>query len=183
MVDFRAAFQLAPVGLAAARNRTIEACNEAFAAMFRGEVGRLVGRTFACLYPDEQHYAETGERAARVLEKEGAFANDRVMRRLDGELFWVHVRGRAFSRVDPHHHTIWVFNELAGGTAARNAPSSALTPREREISALFVQGRTAKEAALALGISHRTVDIYRSRLLRKFGVSSTPDLVKRLLTG
>ncbi|UKI08323.1 LuxR C-terminal-related transcriptional regulator [Variovorax paradoxus] len=37
--------------------------------------------------------------------------------------------------------------------------------------------------ARALNISPRTVDIYKTRLLRKYSVSSTPDLVKRLLAG
>jgi DNA-binding CsgD family transcriptional regulator len=58
-----------------------------------------------------------------------------------------------------------------------------LTGRERDIAALFVEGKTAKEAALLLRISPRTVDIYRSRLLRKYSVSSTYDLVRRLTTG
>ena len=57
-----------------------------------------------------------------------------------------------------------------------------MTPRERDVAALFTQGRTAKEIGKELEISHRTVDIYRTRLLRKYGVSTTPDLVKKLLS-
>lgn len=182
-INYRDAFHLAPVGLVVARARTIHDCNLAFAEMFRGAREVLVGRSFASLYPDEQHYLETGERVGRALEAQGTFANDRVMRRLDGELFWVHVRGRAVNPAAPHQDTLWVFTELSGAMAARNAPKAALTDRERDVAALFVDGRTAKEAALQLGISPRTVDIYRSRLLRKFGVSSTADLVRRLLTG
>jgi PAS domain S-box-containing protein len=182
-IDYGDVFQLAPVGLAVARARTIQDCNLAFAEMFRGARHAMIGRTFASLYPDEQHYLSTGERVGRVLERQGTFANDRVMRRMDGELFWVQVRGRALSPTDPHQDTLWVFTELLGAIAARNAPRAALTDRERDVAALFVDGKTAKEAALQLGISPRTVDIYRSRLLRKFGVSSTQDLVRRLLTG
>jgi DNA-binding CsgD family transcriptional regulator len=58
-----------------------------------------------------------------------------------------------------------------------------LTPRERDIAALLIEGKTGKEVALALGISPRTVDIYKTRLLRKYSVTNTPDLVQRLLTG
>jgi len=182
-VDYAQVFELAPVGLAVGRIRTIVDCNPAFADMFRGTREALVGAAFAVLYPDERHYLGAGERAARALRGQETFANDRVMRRLDGELFWVHVRGRAMGPGAPHDHTLWVFTELSGALAARNTPSAALTSRERDVAALFVDGKTAKEAALSLGISPRTVDIYRSRLLRKFGVSSTPDLVRRLLAG
>jgi DNA-binding CsgD family transcriptional regulator len=170
-------------------------CNLAFADMFRAAREAVIGRSFAALYPDEQHSVSTGERVGRLLETQETFANDRVMRRLDGELFWVHVRGRALTPADPHRDTLWVFTELSGGLQARNTPQNgpqngpqsaqqtALTPRERDIAALFVAGKTAKEAAAALGISLRTVDIYRSRLLRKYRVATTPDLVRRLLTG
>ncbi len=182
-VDYFRAFLLAPVGLALARDRTIIDCNLALADMFRGDRGAMVGTTFAALYPDEHHFVETGRRVARLLQTQETFANDRVMRRLDGELFWVHVRGRALQLDDPHQETLWVFTELAGCFATRNAPRMALTVRERDVAAQFMEGRTAKEAALALGISPRTVDIYRSRLLRKYAVSSTADLVRRLTNG
>ena len=58
-----------------------------------------------------------------------------------------------------------------------------MTARERDIAALLIEGRTGKEVAKALGISHRTVDIYKTRLLRKYGVHSTPELVQCLLAG
>ncbi|WP_337187831.1 PAS and helix-turn-helix domain-containing protein [Phenylobacterium sp.] len=182
-IDYGRAFRLAPVGLAVGRDRTIVDCNLAFADLFRGERRTLVGQSFAALYPDERHYLSTGARAERALRARETFANDRVMRRLDGELFWVHVRGRALRPDAPHRDTLWVFTEMSGAHAARNAPSAALTARERDVATMFVDGRTAKEAALALGISPRTVDIYRSRLLRKFGVASTRELVTRLLSG
>lgn len=182
-VDHTQVFQLAPVGLAVGRARRIVDCNVAFCEMFRGPREALVGEGFAGLYPDERHYHGAGQHAERSLLAGKVFASDRVMRRLDGELFWVHVRGRALRPGAAHDDTLWVFTEPSGVLAARNAPATALTARERDVAALFVDGRTSKEAALALGISPRTVDIYRSRLLRKFGVSNTGDLVRRLLLG
>ena len=55
------------------------------------------------------------------------------------------------------------------------------TPRERDVAALLIDGLTGKEVARALDISPRTVDIYKTRLLRKYDVASTPELVQRLL--
>jgi PAS domain S-box-containing protein len=121
-LDYSRAFLLAPVGLAIARERTIVDCNLALADMFRRDRDALIGKTFAALYPDEQHFVDTGERVGRVLQTQETFANDRVMRRLDGELFWVHVRGRTLRREYPHQGTLWVLTEVAGAFAARNAP-------------------------------------------------------------
>ena len=58
-----------------------------------------------------------------------------------------------------------------------------LTPREREVAALVMNGMTAKAMGKVLGISPRTVEIYRARLMRKYQASSTADLVHRLMGG
>jgi PAS domain S-box-containing protein len=182
-VDFRRVFEDVPVGLAIARNRTIVACNREFAGLFHGQEGMLRGRTFEDLYPSRVHFESTGERVGRLLAREGSYADDRVMRRLDGELFWVHVRGFTYSPADPHKNTLWVFTELSTRQPAARSVRSSLTPRERDIATLLIEGKTGKEVARDLQISPRTVDIYKTRLLRKFSVTNTPDLVKRLLTG
>lgn len=56
------------------------------------------------------------------------------------------------------------------------AKLASLTPREREILPLVAAGRTNKAIARALGISHRTVEVHRSRLMHKLGVGSVVDL-------
>jgi DNA-binding CsgD family transcriptional regulator len=57
-----------------------------------------------------------------------------------------------------------------------------LTPREREIAALLIDGLTSKLIGRRLGISPRTVDVYRARLMRKYGAATSAELVKRLLS-
>jgi DNA-binding CsgD family transcriptional regulator len=56
-----------------------------------------------------------------------------------------------------------------------------LTAREREIAALLIDGLTSKRIGQKLAISPRTVDVYRARLMRKYGARTTPDLVHKLL--
>ena len=58
-----------------------------------------------------------------------------------------------------------------------------LTAREREVAARLLDGMTSKEIGRALDISHRTVEIYRARLMRKYGASTAADLVQKLLAG
>jgi PAS domain S-box-containing protein len=182
-IDYRRAFQDAPVGQAIAGNRVITACNKAFAEIFGGKPNDFTGTTFERLYPSQTHFESAGVRVGPLLAKENVFSDDRVMRRLDGELFWVHVRGFTYTPKDPHRNTLWVFTELSSRQPKNLTIRGSLTPRERDIAALLIEGKTGKEAAIALGISPRTVDIYKTRLLRKYSVTSTPDLVQRLLTG
>jgi PAS domain S-box-containing protein len=182
-IDYRRAFQDAPVGQAIASNRVITACNKAFGELFGGKPSEFAGTTFQRLYPTQTHFESAGQRVGPLLAKDRVFLDDRVMRRLDGELFWVHVRGFTYTPKDPHRNTLWVFTELSSRQAKSDTIRGSLTPRERDIAALMIEGKTGKEAALSLGISPRTVDIYKTRLLRKYSVTNTPDLVQRLLTG
>lgn len=181
-IDYRAAFDLAPLGLALSRARIMVDCNQQLCEMFGASRSALVGQSFRILYPSADEYERAGERIAPVMNAEGRYADDRVMRRVDGrfrgETFWCHVTGRALDRADAHAAGIWSFEDLSEQRPVR----VALTPREREVAAhLTAGGRTSKEIGKALGISHRTVEFHRARLMRKYGAASLSDLVRRLM--
>jgi len=53
-----------------------------------------------------------------------------------------------------------------------------LTPREREVMALVVQGLLNKQVAFALGASEKTIKIHRRRVMEKMKVPSVADLVR-----
>jgi len=53
-----------------------------------------------------------------------------------------------------------------------------LTRTEREIVRLVADGKTNVEVAAGLGLSPRTVETYRLRLMRKLGIEGLPALVK-----
>ena len=57
---------------------------------------------------------------------------------------------------------------------------SSLSPRERQVAALVIDGMTAKEIAAQLGIETKTVEVHRSRLVRKAGFESTLEFVRDL---
>ena len=57
-----------------------------------------------------------------------------------------------------------------------------LTPREREVMALIVAGRHNREVAELLGISARTVEVHKARIMQKLGVDGVPDLVRLSLS-
>jgi FixJ family two-component response regulator len=53
-----------------------------------------------------------------------------------------------------------------------------LTPREREVMELVVQGLLNKQIAAALGVSEKTIKIHRSRVMEKMKVLSVAELVR-----
>ena len=54
----------------------------------------------------------------------------------------------------------------------------SLAPRERQVMHLVTSGRLNKQIAHELGISERTVKLYRGQVMRKMGVDSLADLVQ-----
>jgi len=58
---------------------------------------------------------------------------------------------------------------------------AALSPRERDVLAGLVEGRANKQIAFDLGISPRTVEIYRANLMNKMQADSLSDLVRMAL--
>ena len=53
-----------------------------------------------------------------------------------------------------------------------------MSPREKEVLQLVVEGKSSAEVAEILSLSVKTVDTYRSRLMRKLGISDLPSLVR-----
>lgn len=56
-----------------------------------------------------------------------------------------------------------------------------LTPRERDVMALLVEGKANKVMGLELGVSQRTVEIHRARVMEKMEANSLADLFRMSL--
>lgn len=69
---------------------------------------------------------------------------------------------------------------VAGGA---ERPRPALTAREREVMLLLAQGQHNRGIAQALGISARTVEVHKARVMEKLGVSTLVELVRRVDRG
>lgn len=185
-IDYRLAFEHAPVGMVLSRNRTMVDCNQRLCEMFGAARETLVGQSFQVLYPSVVEFERIGKRMVPILNHVGRYADNRMMRRLGdlhgafaGETFWCHVTGHALNRAAPHEAGIWTFEDLG----SRRSAKAELTPREREVAAQVMQGLTSKEIGRVLGISHRTVELHRARLMRKYAAATTAELVQKLMAG
>jgi len=136
-----------------------------------------VGESFQVLYPTADEFERTGARIVPVMNTKGLYSDERIMKRASGELFWCHVTGRSLDRKDPLGAGIWTFEDLS----QKRPVTAELTARERDIAAQLVEGKTSKQIGKLLSISPRTVDIYRARLMKKYGAHTAVDLVQRLV--
>ena len=75
------------------------------------------------------------------------------------------------SSIDPE-----VVDAMVGRKAS--SPVAGLTDRERDVMALAATGQHNKEIARELGISYRTVEIHRGRLMHKMGAASLVELAE-----
>jgi PAS domain S-box-containing protein len=175
-IDYESIFLHTPVGMCVSQNRRIIACNEVFAKMFRNDRRVLTGQSLLVLYPTHDEFERTGERVTLIMSTKGNYSDERIMKRSDEELFWCRVNGYALVQNDPHASCIWTFEDLS----SKRLVTAELTPREREIAALLVEGKTSKLIARQIGLSPRTVEMHRAKLMRKLGAATSTDLVHRL---
>lgn len=178
-LDYAHVFEYAPVGLVISKKRMIVDCNRQLCEMFLTSRELLIGQSFQILYPSTHEFERMGERLVTALAAQGWYADERIMRRANGENFWCHVSGRTLERDDPHAFAIWSFDDVS----AKRPVSISLTPREREVSAYLMEGKTSKVIGKHLGISPRTVDIYRAKLMKKYQARTTGDLVHKMVKG
>lgn len=62
--------------------------------------------------------------------------------------------------------------------AKSHASADPLTPREREVLRLIADGNTTKQVAQKLGVSAKTADAHRTRLMAKLDIHETASLVR-----
>lgn len=73
--------------------------------------------------------------------------------------------------------------DRADGSIGEVFPGSdLLTPREREVLHQIAAGASNKEAGRSLGISPRTIEVHRARIMEKLGAKNAADLVRIVLT-
>jgi FixJ family two-component response regulator len=79
----------------------------------------------------------------------------------------------------------WERRREGGGSDVLSMPfpgRDSLTPREREVLAQIAAGASNKEAGRHLGISPRTIEVHRARIMEKLGAKNAADLVRIVMS-
>lgn len=169
------AFEGAPIGIVLTENRIIRACNKTFAEIFGYERDELLGQSFRVLYASNEEFEQMRDVGLKTLREQRRYSDERIMPRKDGSLFWCRVRAHSPTPDDPLRRTILSYADISD-----HRPYVSLSVRERQIILHLSSGKTSKEIARHLGISPRTVEFYRARLLKKFSVSNVTELLAHL---
>ncbi len=179
---FRVAFECAPLGMMVLRDNLVVACNQALCDLFDLAESHLLGINFNTLFPGGDSIESIQTAMQATLVHGGRYRESRLMRQLqkgqaedDGALAQVNLQ---FVTLDGGQHLTMCSVE---SSTVPVLDHGKLTTREREVASLLRERYTAKEIGRSLGISHRTVEIYRTRLMKKYGVRNAAGLVRMLL--
>ena len=173
MEDFsEIGFEHAPIGLAYTEERIVKRCNARFVEMFGFRRAELEGHSLAKLYPSNEEFDSIGRIGVLKMKGTGKYQDERIMKKRDGTMFWCRVRGQSLDPEAPFAKAVWSFADIS-----ESRPVAELTRRERLVVKMMAEGRTSKEIARSLGISHRTVEAHRARLMEKFKAKNSLELV------
>jgi FixJ family two-component response regulator len=106
----------------------------------------------------------------------------------NGALDFIEKPFRASTVVARVKESIEAWTQRQKDTTASNMPSKGilgrepLTRRERDVLTLIVGGASSKEAGRQLGISPRTVEFHRARIVEKFDAKNTADLIRIVMS-
>ena len=136
------------------------------------------------LHPDDRDICI--EAYLKSFTARQAYCVEYRLRRADGEYRWVEDRG--MPRLDGAGEFAG-FNGAAAEIGERQRQGFTpdeealrivftLTERERQVLVLVAEGKSTKRVARQLGISYKTVESHRSRILEKLGVHETASMVR-----
>jgi len=136
------------------------------------------------LHPDDR--ALCMETYLKSFSARQPFRMQYRLRRADGEYVWVENRGipryDGDGRLGGFTGSVVDVNQRHRAYYTPDEESIrmvfSLTEREREVLVLISQGLSTKKAAAQLGISYKTADSHRSRILEKLGVHETASMVR-----
>ncbi|WP_081497083.1 PAS and helix-turn-helix domain-containing protein [Phyllobacterium sp. YR531] len=169
-------FQLTelPVPMVYATHRIIRDCNSEFAEMFGYERAELLDQSFSRLYPKIRDFVRTGEMWRGNLGGGKVYYDERLMRRRDGSSFWCRVRGRSRNQTDPFAEALYCFEPTNRAVAG---DIGLISDRQKQVLTLVSQGKTNAQIALEIGLSKRTVEAHRARLMRAHALRNSAELI------
>ena len=182
MVEFAdlnsVAFDMAPIGIVLTEQRVIRAVNDVFAELTGRRKDALQGLSFRELYDSPREFDDFRDIGMAALQRGETYSDERLLAKQGGVATWCRFRARTLTPADPLARVVMTYAAISDVSSGVR-----LTPREREVVVFLSQGKTSKEIALVLGLSPRTIEDVRARLLKKLQVRNVTELLSRLASG
>jgi len=164
-----------PVPLVYASYRIIRDCNAAFTELFGFARDGIIGHSFAQLYPKLADFVRIGEIWKANMAGKLIYHDERIMRDVGGRRFWCRVSGRTRTPADPLAEAVYCFQPM--NRVVRSSGKVNLSDRQHQILALVAQGKTNADIAAETGLSRRTIEAHRARLMKAIGVHNAAELI------
>jgi len=127
------------------------------------------------VHPDDRQQCLDTYR--RAFESHQPFDMQYRLRRADGMYRWIRDAGTA--QFDKDGRFLGYLGSCVEVPEPNHTTAATpLTAREVQVLALVAEGNSTKEIAALLGISYKTADSHRSRIMEKLGVHETASLVR-----
>jgi len=163
-----------PAPMVFATHRIISDCNTRFAALFGYERDELLNKGFHLLYPEFSDFVRTGEMWRANFGGGQSYYDERIMLRRNQTRFWCQVHGLSEEDADPFARAIYCFEPI---NRMVQRGEHRLTDRQLQIVTLVAQGKKNREISREIGISIRTVEAHRARIMTRVGVKNAAELV------
>lgn len=163
-----------PVPMVYATHRIIRDCNPEFALLFGYEREELKDIGFHILYPQFNDFLRTGEMWQTNMSDKKSYYDERIMRHHNQSRFWCRVRGQSSHAQDPFAAALYFFEPL-NRVVEHNRHK--LTDRQMQVITLVAQGKVNREIAIELGLSARTIEMHRARIMKQISVKNAAQLI------
>ncbi|WP_095595386.1 PAS and helix-turn-helix domain-containing protein [Actibacterium pelagium] len=168
------AFQSAPVGIALIERRVIRACNQMFCTLTGFDKKALLNQSSRVFYASDEEFERVRDVGLKELRDGRDYSDMRLLRRSDGSSIWCRFRAQAMNPNDPLEQTVLTYAKVAD---TNDKPD--LTAREMDVILGLRAGQTSKQIAILLGLSPRTVEDVRARLLAKFKSKNALEMLAK----
>lgn len=178
-LNYAAVFQHVPIAICVSDQQTVELCNPAASHLFGYTAEALNGMPISMLWPSLISHKWAPEKIFGVIKNCGCYTDVRTLKQANADLFWCHITGTHYDECRYAVRYIWTFVKVEFESEILNV----LSPRERQIATALIVGKTSRTIAQDVGLSIRTIEYYRERLMRRLGVTNYKELICHLTIG
>lgn len=177
--NYAAVFEHVPIAMCVSDQQKVELCNAAASKLFGYTPRNFIGLPIALFWPPLVSPKETHEKVFIAIGNSGCYSEVRTLRLANDKLFWCRTKVALYDECNRIRRYIWTFQKVE--TTLKVVDE--LPPREQQIAVALVVGKTSKTIAQDVGLSIRTIEYYRKRLMRRLDVANYKELVRRLTIG